>query len=57
MKKQNKYAIEPHGMNETYKVSGNGWLCIKFEAYKWIAVCRLTDDQLKILREKLGIEE
>jgi hypothetical protein len=56
MKKQNKYAIEPHGMNETYKVSGNGWLCIKFEAYKWIAVCRLTDDQLKILREKLGME-
>ena len=56
MKKKNKYEIEPHGMNETYKVSGSGWLCIKFEAYKWIPVCPLNEEQLKKLREKLGME-
>lgn len=44
-------------MNEQYKVSSTGWLCVKFEAYKWIPVCKLNEDQLVKLHNILGLEK
>jgi hypothetical protein len=42
--------------NEQYKISSAGWLCVKYGPYKWTAVCKLTEEQLKQLRDFLKME-
>lgn len=49
--------VDYMGLNEQYKVAQSGWLCVKFEAYKWIPVCKLESDQLEKLRAILGLDK
>ena len=36
--------------SHTFKISGTNWLCILVN-FQWVAVCKLTDEQLIALRE------
>ena len=43
-------------INEQYKVSGAGWLCMKNQPYKWIPVFQLNPEQIEKIRSVLGTD-